>query len=110
MNPSKSKGDRAELEIAGILTDRLGWPVKRALGAGRAEDTGDLFGIPETCIQVKNYADTLRAINEAMRDLPRQQAHAGTTFAAAAIRRRGGAWMFVLDVDQFCALLREALS
>jgi len=40
-NPANKKGDRAELEIAGILTDQLGIRVRRKLGAGRADDTGD---------------------------------------------------------------------
>ena len=36
-NPSKAKGDRAELEIAGLLADQLGLPVRRKLGAGRSD-------------------------------------------------------------------------
>ena len=39
---SKRRGDRAELEIARILEDLLGYRIRRKLGAGRTDDTGDL--------------------------------------------------------------------
>ena len=62
MNPQKNKGDRAELEAAALLHDLTGYPVRRKLGAGRLDDTGDLDGIPETTIQVKDWADKVSAI------------------------------------------------
>ena len=40
---SKRKGDRAELEVQGILRDLLGVPARRALGAGRKDDVGDIY-------------------------------------------------------------------
>ena len=45
-NPQKRKGDAAELEVARLVADLTGYPVRRKLGAGRADDTGDLDGIP----------------------------------------------------------------
>jgi len=108
-HPAKRKGDAAELEAARLLAARTGWPIRRKLGAGRADDTGDLDGIPDTCIQVKNYpSDIVRAIRETLTELPAQQANAGATFAAGLIRRPGGRWFAVMDLDQLAALLREA--
>ena len=95
-NPSKKKGDRGELEIAGILTDQLGTRVRRKLGAGRADDTGDLDGLTDTVAQVKNFKDITRAMSEALHDLPTQQANAGATFAVAFIRRPGNRWAAVM--------------
>ena len=46
-NPQKAKGDAAEREIATMINALTGWPVRRKLGAGRADDTGDLDGIPD---------------------------------------------------------------
>jgi hypothetical protein len=109
-HPAKSKGDRAELEAARLLADLTGWPVRRKLGAGRADDTGDLDGIPDTCVQVKSYVDPRRAIAEILAELPQQQANAGTTFAAGLFRRRGGRWGVVLTPEMFCTLLREATT
>lgn len=106
---SKRKGDTAELEAARILADLTGWPVRRKLGAGRTDDEGDLDGVPDTTIEVKNYADITRAVNDGLEDLQREQANAGTTFGAAMIRRRGGRWFVAMTPEQFCTLLREAL-
>lgn len=109
-NPSKVKGDRAELEVARLLADLTGWPVRRRLGAGRADDTGDLDGIPDTTVQVKNYRDITRAVAAVLAELPAQQANAGTTFAAGLVRRPGGRWFAVMDLDQLTTLIREATS
>ena len=115
-NPFKDKGDEAEREAARLLADLTGFPVRRKLGAGRTDDTGDLDGVPDTTIGVKNYpADPLRAIRDTLAELPAQQANAGTTFAAGLIRRPrrrtyapGDEWFAVLTLQQLAALLREA--
>jgi hypothetical protein len=44
-NSSKSRGDRAERELAERLSALLGLRIRRKLGAGRADDTGDLDGL-----------------------------------------------------------------
>lgn len=107
-HPSKTKGDRAELELARSLADLTGWPVRRRLGAGRSDDAGDLDGLPDTCAQVKAYRDITRAIRETLDELPTQQANAGTTFGVGFVRRPGGRWFAVLTLDQLATLLREA--
>lgn len=110
-HPSKDKGDRYEREAAQLLADLTGWPVRRKLGAGRADDTGDLDGIPSTTCQVKGYpSDLIRAIRETLAELPAQQANAGTPFAAGLIRRPGGRWFAVLTLEQLAALIREATN
>lgn len=110
--PAKRKGDAGELEVAKRLADLTGWPVKRKLGAGRAEDTGDLYGLPQCTGQVKAYANVQRAIREGLPELRGQQANAGTTFGALFVRRlrqpEESRWMVVMDLDQFATLLREA--
>jgi len=106
-NPQKRKGDRAELEVQAILQDHLGMG-RRALGAGRTDDIGDITGIPDLTISVKAYKDTARAINEALTDLPRQQENAGTAYGCAFIRRKGGRYIVVMEPDTFLELYREA--
>lgn len=56
-NPSKDKGDRAERELAALLTDQLGIPMRRKLGAGRTDDTGDIDGLPGWTTTVINEWD-----------------------------------------------------
>jgi hypothetical protein len=108
-NPAKRKGDTAEREIATILNLLTGWPVRRKLGAGRADDTGDLDGIPDTTAQVKHYADVTRAVREGLDAVAVQQANAGTPHGVAFIRRPGGRWFSAMTVEQWATLAREAL-
>lgn len=109
-NPQKRKGDKAELEAARLLSDLLGYDVKRALGAGRAEDVGDLFGIPETVVQVKNFKNIARAVTEARDGADEQARNAGVPFRTGMVRHPGGTWSMVMTPEAFCTLLREALA
>jgi hypothetical protein len=109
-NAPKKKGDRAELEIARLLHDLTGDPVRRKLGAGRSDDAGDLDGLTDTTAQVKDFRDVQRALREALNDLPGQQANAGTTFGVAFIRRPGGRWFAAMDLEQFATWYREATA
>jgi hypothetical protein len=108
-NPQKRKGDAAERELAKQLSDLLGFTVRRKLGAGRADDMGDLDGLPDTTAQVKNYADVLRAINQGLKDLETQQSNAASTHGVLFIRRRGGQWIAVMTVDQWATTFRETI-
>lgn len=107
-NSAKRKGDKAELEAAGLLSILTGWPVRRKLGAGRADDTGDLHGLPDCVVQVKHFKDVTRAVREALDSCPGQQANAGTTFGMSMIRRPGGRWFVAMSPEQAMTLLREA--
>lgn len=109
-HPSKAKGDRAELELARLLSDELGIPVKRMLGAGRAEDVGDLHGLAGWTVETKNYADLASGINEGLKDLDREQVNAGTPFGVVFVRRRGGRWLAVMDLPRFCSVYRETAA
>lgn len=109
-SPSKRKGDAAEREIAKILSDQLGVTVRRKLGAGRMDDEGDIEGLADTCVEIKNYRDIARGLNEGLADSVREQANAGTMHGVAFIRRPGGRWFAALTVEQYCTLWREATS
>ena len=108
-NAAKIKGDRAELEVAALIHDLNGWPARRKLGAGRLDDTGDIDGVPDTTIQVANWADALRAVRQKPLEAAVQATHAGTLHAAAFIRLRGGVWRVVLTPDQWATYDRERL-
>jgi hypothetical protein len=108
-NPQKRKGDRAEREVAAILSDLLGVSARRELGAGRQDDCGDIR-LQDTVIQVANYTDLARAVREKLPDLERQQQNAGAVFAAMFCRRRGGRYVVVMSPEAFAALWREATA
>ena len=107
-NPSKRKGDKAELEVQAMLRENLGVPARRALGAGRKDDIGDITGIPNTTIQVANYQNIALAIRAKPLECEQQQARAGTTLGATFIRLRGGDYRVILTPSQFYTLWREA--
>jgi hypothetical protein len=108
--PAKRKGDRAELEVQGLIRELLGVPARRALGAGRLDDVGDITGVPDTVIQAANYSDLVRAIREKVPECVEQQERAGATFGATFVRRRGGKWVVVLTPEQWATYWREAMT
>jgi hypothetical protein len=117
-NANKRRGDRAELEVQAMLREHLGVPARRALGAGRKDDVGDIAGVPNTVIQVANHKDVARAVREKPLECEEQRGRSwyGTTgrngrpfdHAATFIRLRGGDYRVVLTPEQWFALWREA--
>jgi hypothetical protein len=100
-NRPKRKGDRGELEAAAILTEALGLPVRRKLGAGRQDDTGDLDGVPGHVVQIANWEDTAAAARVKPTAAEQQRINASKAHAASIIRFRGGTWRVVLTLEQW---------
>ncbi len=112
-SPSKRKGARAELEVQGLLRELLGVPARRALGAGRLDDVGDIDGVPDTVIQVADWKDVTRAMREKPLECERQQLNtlgSSASFGATFIRLRGGEYRVVLTPEQWAAYWREAAA
>jgi hypothetical protein len=109
VHASKRKGDSAELEVQAMIREQLGLPARRALGAGRKDDRGDIDGVPDTAIQVTNRKDLSSAVTEKLPALERQMLNASATFGALFCRRRGGKWIVVMTPEMWCALMREVL-
>lgn len=109
-NPQKRKGDTAERECALLIQSSLlayGCEVscERALGAGRKQDTGDIFGLRDHVIQVASWSDTSAAAMRKPIEAMQQMANAGANFASTFVRFRGGTWRVVLTVDQWARLV-----
>jgi hypothetical protein len=103
-NPQKAKGDRHELAVCARLAELLDRKVVRALGAGRAEDTGDVWGIDGVTVQLKNFRDLGRAIVEAIDGADRQAVNAGTDLRLGVVRRHGARHhrdVVVMSLEQF---------
>lgn len=107
MNRQKAKGDRAELEAAQLLTDTLGTPVRRKLGAGRQDDTGDLDGVPDHAVQVASWADVAAAARIKPPQAEQQRINANASHAATLVRFRGGTWRVILTVEQWARYVRD---
>ena len=109
-HPSKAKGDRFELECAKAISLELGVDCRRALGAGRVEDTGDLWWPDQQwTIQAKNYANLADGLREAIAGANRQQRNSGTPYAAGMIRRPGGRIVVVQSLEQWATVARELM-
>ncbi len=91
-----------------ILQNELGLG-RRKLGAGRADDMGDIDGIPDTVIQVAAYKDIARAIREKLPEVEQQRQRAGATYSAVFARRRGGEWVVVMTPEMWCSMIRETM-
>ncbi len=106
---AKEKGARAEREVERLLQDELGVPARRALGAGRKDDMGDITGVPDTVIQCVAYKDIARAIREKLPEVELQRQRAGVRYSAVFARRRGGEWVVVMSPEMWCSLMRETM-
>lgn len=104
-NSQKRKGDSAEREAATLLSELLGVPVRRQLGAGRQDDIGDLDGVPDHVIQVASWADVAAAARIKPPEAEQQRRNAGAAHAATLVRFRGGSWRVVLTLEQWAAYL-----
>jgi hypothetical protein len=105
-NRPKRKGDRGELEAAAVLTEALSIPVRRKLGAGRQDDTGDLEGLPGHVVQVANWKDIAAALRIKPKEAEQQRINAQVEHAATLIRLRGGEWRMVLTLEQWARYLQ----
>jgi len=104
----KRKGDAAELEVLRLLRDELGDQLVRARLEG-VNDHGDITGLAECAVQVKNYADTARAIREGLAGVAQQKTNAGLMWGAVFVRRRGGKFFVAMDASDWVSLYREAV-
>lgn len=111
-NPSGAKGANAEREIAALLSAELGVEVVRKLGAGRAEDTGDLYGLEDTAAQVAWWPQrgVLRAVREKPDECEWQRINADATYCVSFIRLHGGVWRAVMTVPQWATYHREVTA
>ena len=104
----KRKGDAAEREAAallGTLMEQRG--IRRLLGAGRADDIGDIGGVPGWAIQVAWWPhDTLRAIRDKPVDAA-AQARNSDTYGAAMIRLVGGTYRIVMTPEEFVRAIAD---
>jgi hypothetical protein len=100
-NPNKRKGDRAERELATTLSEMLNKPIRRMLGAGRKDDTGDLDGIADTAIQVKHWNDITAAITQGITQLAQQQQHKNATHGVLFIKHRKHGWLAVTTLTEW---------
>lgn len=116
-NPQKSKGDRAEREIASLIEELTGIKARRTR-PGRLEDEGDLHldldsethTIAPTIIQVAAWKDTSSALRIKPLECEEQRIHARAAHAATAIKLPRAGWRIALTVEQYAAYLQATIE
>ena len=108
-NANKTKGDKAEREVAALLSDHLGVHARRAFGAGRGFDEGDIVGLPHTVVQVVNSKHVADAVRNKPLQAELQRENSRQEFAATFVRLRGGDYRVVMTPEQWFAMYRAAL-
>jgi Holliday junction resolvase len=101
---SRNKGAAAERELAQILSDELGFVVKRKLG--QARDSGDDIQVGKFRIEAKRR-ETL-ALPAWCRQI---EEHCGPgEVAVVAYRQNGQPWRIVMKLQDFLPMLRGELT
>ena len=101
---SRNKGAAAERELATMLSDELGFAVKRKLG--QARDGGDDIQIGKYRIEVKRR-EALR-LDEWCKQV--ESASGTGDVPVVAYRRNGQPWRVVVPIDWFIEQVRETID
>lgn len=101
---SRNKGAAAERELAQILSDELGFVVKRKLG--QARDSGDDIQVGKFRIEAKRR-ETL-ALPAWCRQIE-EHCQEGEV-AIVAYRQNGQPWRIVMKLEDFLPLMRGELT
>lgn len=110
-NPNGRKGAETERMVARYLREN-GFPLAdRRLREGRADDQGDIDGVPFTTIQVKYWAEN--RLQKWVDDTLRQRAMAGTPLCLLVVRKQYRAvagWDAYMPSSYFVASFEDAVT
>jgi hypothetical protein len=98
----RRKGANGEREVAAILTDKLGFAVRRKLG--QAREGGNDIDLPGWSLEIKRRA-RLGNLYEWL-----QQADQKNGSPAVLVRSDGHPWLAVVRLDDWIRLVREEIA
>jgi len=109
-NRNKDKGSAAERAVVTYLRER-GWTAAERRLAGAALDRGDIAGIPNTVIEVKDCGKTELAawIAEAERERANDGANLGVVWHKRRGKGSAAEWYVTMTGAQFADLLAAHL-
>jgi hypothetical protein len=99
-----------EREVATMFNDEGFKKARRALGAGRQDDVGDIDGVPYLCLQVAGRKTGLATVLD--QKLPAteiQRKNRNVPFAALFVRMDRKPWVVHLTPKMFFTLFKYAL-
>lgn len=103
---AKAKGRKAENEIVAYLQEN-GYPEAERRRLSGVQDKGDVAGVRDVCIEVKNQKT--HELANWLDQLFREMEHAKATWGAVMfprIRKGVGGWYALTTVAQYVALVR----
>lgn len=111
MSKSKAKGTLAETAVVGYLREN-GFPTAERRSLAGINDKGDVAGILDVCIEVKNHRTY--TIPAWLKELATEKANAKAKHGVLIIKPNGvgtgnvGKWWAVMTVEELTELLRKA--
>lgn len=110
MSKAKQKGTLAETAVADFLK-RI-WPaVERRVLSGK-NDKGDIAGVPNCVVEVKNHATY--KISEWLKETEQERRNAGVDYGILVIKPKGvgvsrtNEWWAVVSLDTITELIRNS--
>jgi len=101
---SRNKGARGENELASILTDELGFVVKRKLG--QARDGADDIEVGPFRIECKRHEKlaVMQWVRQVEACTPKEQ------IPLVIFRQNGERWRVIIALEDFVPMMREKLA
>ena len=107
MTKSKAeKGARGEREVVEIF-DAAGFNQAQRGRAGATDDRGDVAGIQDLTVEVKNYNDVNRALIAGMKELAVEKVNNKTRWGVLCVKRKYRGWVAILPLDEFALMYAE---
>jgi hypothetical protein len=110
MSKAKQKGTMAETAVAEFLKQT--WPQVERRTLGGANDKGDIAGVPNSVVEVKNQGTY--KISEWLKETEQERRNAGVDYGILVIKPKGvgvsrsNEWWAVVSLDTITDLIEKA--
>jgi hypothetical protein len=110
MSKAKQKGTMAETAVAEFLKQT--WPQVERRTLGGANDKGDIAGVPNCVVEVKNQGTY--KISEWLKETEQERRNAGVDYGILVIKPKGvgvsrsNEWWAVVSLDTITDLIEKA--
>ena len=106
MSKASEKGARGEREVVAIF-DAVGFNEAQRGRAGATLDRGDIAGVYDLTIEVKNHTDVTRAISTGIRELEVEKINNKTRWGVLAVKLKYSGWVAVMPLEEFAAMYSQ---
>jgi hypothetical protein len=110
MSKAKQKGTMAETAVAEFLKQT--WPAVERRTLGGANDKGDIAGVPNSVVEVKNQGTY--KISEWLKETEQERRNAGVDYGILVIKPKGVGvsrsheWWAVVSLETITDLIEKA--